>query len=61
MNDAFKDHGIKLPLEAQATVNAECRLTAGNQKQIDYFGEGMRESWTKGAEEQRHIQKIAGG
>ncbi|MDD3219559.1 MAG: carboxymuconolactone decarboxylase family protein [Lachnospiraceae bacterium] len=57
MNDAFKDHGIKLPLEAQATVNADTRLAAGNQKQIDYFGEGMRESWAKGAEEQRHIQK----
>lgn len=24
---------------------------------LDYFGEGMRESWRKGAEEQRHIQK----
>lgn len=57
MNETFIKHGISLPLEAQGTVNEETRLQAGNQKQIDYFGEGMRETWKKGAEEQRHIQK----
>jgi len=57
MDEVFRENDIALPLQSQGTVNPDTRLTAGNQKQIDYFGEGMRESWTKGAEEQRHIQK----
>lgn len=57
MDAIFMENGIKLPLEPQGTVDANTRLTAGNQKQIDYFGEGMREPWTKGAKEQQHIQK----
>ena len=52
-NKVMKGRGIKLPLEGQKTVNDNAdgensRLRAGNQKQIEYFGEGMRESWLKG-------------
>ena len=57
MNEVFNNHNISLPLEQQGTVNNDNRLQKGNQKQIDYFGEGMKESWKKGPEEQRHIQK----
>lgn len=34
--------GVKLPLEGQARTTAENRLQAGEQAQIDIFGEGMR-------------------
>lgn len=59
-NKVMKMHGIKLPLENQKTVNDEAdgensRLRAGNQKQIDYFGERMRESWLSGAQSSRII------
>lgn len=57
MDEVFQAQVIILPLEPKGTVNADTRLSAGNQKQIDYFGEGMKESWTKGPEDQRHIQK----
>ena len=45
MNDVLAARGVELPLEGQATTTIETRGAAGNQKQIDYFGEGMRESW----------------
>lgn len=59
-NKVMKARGIKIPLEGQKTVNNEAdgensRLRAGNQKQIEYFGEGMRESWLKGDENSRII------
>lgn len=59
-NKVMKARGIKLPLECQKTVNNEAdgensRLRAGNQKQIEYFGEGMREAWLKGDENSRII------
>lgn len=56
MNEVFSAHQTTLPLEPQATVDAQTRLTAGNQKQIDYFGEGMREAWNKVEKEQSHIR-----
>ena len=56
-NEVFKHRGIALPLENAATTTEETRLTAGNQAQIEIFGEGIRESWTKGPEERRHINK----
>lgn len=59
-NKVMKARGIKLPLENQKTVNDEAdgensRLRAGNQKQIDYFGERIRESWLAGDENGRII------
>ena len=45
MNEVFAEKGVELPLPAQATTTLETRGAAGNQKQIDYFGEHMRENW----------------
>ena len=56
-NDVLADHGVKLPLEGQATVAPEARLEAGNQVQVDVFGEGMRRTWESGPEEMRHINR----
>lgn len=56
-NDVLKARGVELPLPGQATTTFETRLTAGNQVQIDYFGEGMRESWKKGPKERAQINK----
>lgn len=41
-NEIFRARGVKLPLEGQARTTAENRLQAGEQAQIDIFGEGMR-------------------
>lgn len=57
-NEVFQKRGIALPLEGQSTTTPETRLVAGNQKQIDYFGEGMRESWTKGAPERSVVNRF---
>lgn len=56
-NEVLRTRGVVLPLEPQATTTLETRLTAGNQKQIDYFGEGMRESWANGPAEREHINR----
>ena len=45
MNEVFAEKGVELPLPAQGTTTLETRGAAGNQKQIDYFGEHMRENW----------------
>ena len=41
-NEIFRARGVQLPLEGQARTTAENRLQAGEQAQIDIFGEGMR-------------------
>ena len=55
VNEVLKERGVPLPLEGQATTTEETRLSAGNQVQVDIFGEGLRESWKSGPEESRHI------
>lgn len=57
VNEVLEERGIELPLEGQATTTFETRLAAGNQVQIDYFGEGMRETWLHGPSERAHINK----
>lgn len=57
VNEVFAERGIELHLEGQATTTPETRLTAGNQVQIDYFGEGMRETWLHCPAERAHINK----
>ena len=47
--------GVALPLEPGSTTTAETRLAAGNQAQVDIFGEGMRGFQNSGPEESRHI------
>lgn len=56
-NEVLKEEGISLPLEPQSTTTRETRLQAGNQVQIDIFGEQMKGSYEKGPEESAHINK----
>ena len=55
MNEAFAEKGVELPLPAQGTTTLETRGAAGNQKQVDYFGEHMRESWKTGPAERATV------
>ena len=57
MNEVFAKKGVELPLPAQATTTLETRGAAGNQKQIDYFGEQMRENWKTGAPERANVNR----
>ena len=41
-NEILAERGVTLPLENQATTTMESRLQAGEQAQVDIFGEGMR-------------------
>ena len=54
-NDFLTSKNIELPLPRQATTNINNHLQAGEQAQIDIFGESMREFWKSGSEEIRHI------
>ena len=56
-NEALTARGVALPLEPQATTTMETRLAAGEQAQVDIFGEGMRGFSRSGPEESRHINK----
>ncbi len=55
-NEVFAEQGIKLPLEPQATTTTENRLAAGEQTQVDIFGDGMKGFWMSGPAESRHIR-----
>lgn len=57
VNEVLKDRGVALPLEGQASTGPETRLAAGNQAQVDIFGEGMRGFQDSGPEESRHINR----
>ena len=48
VSQVFKEQGIALPLEGQATTTLEDRLEKGSQAQVDIFGEGMRDFWKGG-------------
>ena len=48
VNQVFKEQGIALPLEGQATTTLEDRLEKGSQAQVDIFGEDMRDFWKGG-------------
>lgn len=54
-NEILTERGVSLPLPSQETTTAETRLTAGNQAQVEIFGEGLRESWKSGPAESAHI------
>ena len=57
VNDVLTARGVALPLEPQTTTTTENRLEAGEQAQIDIFGEGMRGFAQSGPEESRHINR----
>lgn len=54
-NLIFRERGIDLPLEGQATTTTENRREAGTQAQVDIFGDGMKDFWKSGPEESTHI------
>lgn len=56
-NEVLTERGVTLPLELQATTTMETRLQAGEQAQVDIFGEGMRGFAQSGPEESRHINR----
>ena len=56
-NRVLREQGVSLPLPAGATTTAATRLSAGNQAQVDIFGEGMRGFQDSGPEESRHINR----
>ena len=56
-NEVLEARGVRLPLEGQATTTMDTRLEAGNQAQVDIFGEGMRNFQNSGPEESRHINR----
>lgn len=56
-NQVLTEQGVALPLEPGSTTTAETRLAAGNQAQVDIFGEGMRGFQDSGPEESRHINR----
>ena len=55
VNAVLEESGVKLPLEPQGSTSPDDRVEKGNQKQIDYFGEGMREFWKNAPEGQENI------
>ncbi|WP_286165769.1 carboxymuconolactone decarboxylase family protein [Olsenella uli] len=57
MNEVFAERGVGLPLPAQGTTTLETRGAAGNQKQVDYFGGHMRESWKTGPAERATVNR----
>jgi 4-carboxymuconolactone decarboxylase len=54
-NAVMEKKGISLPLPDGAAVNPETRLSAGIQAQVDIFGEGMRDYWKSGPEEEQPV------
>jgi 4-carboxymuconolactone decarboxylase len=54
-NDVLTAQSVEIPLPSQATTNAENRLAAGIQAQVDIFGDCMKDFWKSGPEESRHI------
>lgn len=56
-NEVFTEIGIRLPLAGQKTVKKENRAKAGEQIQVDIFGDGMRGFSESGDAETRHINR----
>ena len=56
-NEILRARGVQLPLEGQAHTTTENRLQAGEQAQIDIFGEGMRGFAETGRETNGQVNK----
>lgn len=61
VNRTLAQQGVSLPLPPQATTAPEARIEAGNQVQVDIFGEQMRGYQNSGPEETRHINRWLAG
>ncbi|WP_294549442.1 carboxymuconolactone decarboxylase family protein [uncultured Pseudoflavonifractor sp.] len=60
-NAALEKQGVSLPLPEQGSTTPDTRIAAGNQAQVDIFGEGMRGFQDSGPEESRHINRWLAG
>lgn len=60
-NAVLEEAGTALPLPPQGTVSEDSRIEAGNQAQVDIFGEGMRGFQNSGPEESRCINRWLAG
>lgn len=60
-NEILEAKNIHLPLEPQFTTTPETRAEAGEQAQIDIFGERMQGFAQSGPEKTRHINKWLAG
>nr|WP_170285003.1 carboxymuconolactone decarboxylase family protein [Bifidobacterium avesanii] len=60
-NEVLAAMNVALPLKPQSTTTPETRGAAGEQAQIDIFGEHMRGFARSGPEETRHINKWLAG
>ena len=56
-NQVLSEQGVSLPLPPQGITTPETRIEAGNQAQVDIFGEQMRGYQNSGPEESRHINR----
>ncbi len=54
-NVIFESLGIQLPLQGQSTTNNDSRLENGIQAQVDIFGESMRNFYSSGDDDVKHI------
>ena len=61
VNEMLAEQGMALPLPPQGTAARETRIEAGNQAQVDIFGEQMRGFQNSGPEESRHINRWLAG
>ena len=60
-NRALEEQGVTLPLPGQGTTTPDNRIEAGNQAQVDIFGEQMRGFQNSGPQESRHINRWLAG
>ena len=56
-NQVMEQHGIRLPLAAQATTNEKTRCGDGRRKQAELFGEDMAKRQTDGPVLRRNINR----
>lgn len=56
-NDLLLERGVALPLPPMATDTPENRQEAGNEIQVQIYGEGKRGSYAAGPEERRHLNR----
>ena len=60
-NRVLEEQGVTLPLPEQGTTTPDTRIEAGNQAQVDIFGEQMRGFQNSGPQESRHINRWLAG
>ena len=61
LNEALAQQGLSVPSQPRGTTTRETRVEAGNQAQVDIFGESMRGYQNSGPEETRHINRWLAG